>query len=420
MKTFKSILIISCFSLLLMQCSTDINETILSVITPPIPEITVNSNTFSYSNAKEFTFETNKGSIITIPSNSLMLANGSELTKEAIISFQEYHTLSDIALSGIPMEYDSNGTTYDFISGGMFLINAKTAAGERVIIKPNAEVEVSLASRKEESFNFYKLNEETGEWKANKQTIITKKLGESNLPSMLKKASPQDIILDLNISSELKNNENLSSLWKVTEKVTKKKKNIIKQTTWSSHSIEVVNEAKLLYAIKLSNRDTSITTLAQPVLAPNELKKHNSNIANRIKLMKKDLASDYYKPIVVRKVKLKQFGCYNHDIYSSNSERVLANFHTPNNLERENFQVFQFDLTRDRMIVVRDALKFNKGARNLLVALLPNNEVAVLTPDEIKKLPTNKEERTPVHLTKVEGKTIQSPEDLHDLIAVYN
>ena len=55
------------------------------------------------------------------------------------------------------MKYDSAGTSYDLVSGGMFHIDFKTPEGDELKIKGDQGIKVDLASDKDGDFNYYKL-----------------------------------------------------------------------------------------------------------------------------------------------------------------------------------------------------------------------------------------------------------------------
>ena len=62
------------------------------------------------------------------------------------------------------MQYDSLGQKFDFVSAGMFELQAKSN-GNEVFIKGGGKIQIDFASYTNEAgFNVYTLNEETGAW----------------------------------------------------------------------------------------------------------------------------------------------------------------------------------------------------------------------------------------------------------------
>ena len=110
------------------------------------------------------------GSKITIPKEAFEYNNGDIVTGEVDILYREMHDFIDFFLSGIPMTYDSLGTTYNLESAGMVEIFAEQG-GQRVNMRPGKSLEVELVSVVEvpnlsipPSFNIYKLNEGERRW----------------------------------------------------------------------------------------------------------------------------------------------------------------------------------------------------------------------------------------------------------------
>jgi len=72
---------------------------------------------------------------IIVPANAFVGKNGKAIRGAVEIDFQEYHSDAEVILSGIPMKYDSAGTSYSLETDGMFKISGKQK-GERIEIAP--------------------------------------------------------------------------------------------------------------------------------------------------------------------------------------------------------------------------------------------------------------------------------------------
>lgn len=139
-------------------------ESVLRKIDPPLNELNVQMQTFSINTENEEIIYLESGTKITIPANALVDVNGNPVKGEADIAYREMHTALDVMLSGIPMEYDSAGTTYDFETAGMFEIRG-FQNGNPVFIADGKEIQIDLASYNVgDDFGFYSLNEENGQW----------------------------------------------------------------------------------------------------------------------------------------------------------------------------------------------------------------------------------------------------------------
>jgi len=108
-------------------------------------------------------FET--GTEVHIPLAAFLLANGKVATGKVQLYFDEWHTLKDIFLSGIPMHYTENGEEGALSSAGMFEIYAQQN-GKDLRVNPQAPIVVQVASRRKEGdFMNLDFNPSTQEWK---------------------------------------------------------------------------------------------------------------------------------------------------------------------------------------------------------------------------------------------------------------
>lgn len=104
------------------------------------------------------------GTEIMVPEQAFTDESGGLVSGEVEIRYREFHSLADIFISGIPMQYDSAGYTYSFESAGMFEIKA-FQNGRELKTNPESLIEVHMVSKKDgEYFNQYYLNEQTGKW----------------------------------------------------------------------------------------------------------------------------------------------------------------------------------------------------------------------------------------------------------------
>jgi len=107
-------------------------------------------------------FET--GTEIHIPPKAFLLANGKAASGKVQLYFDEWHTLKDIFVSGIPMQYTENGEDGALSSAGMFEIYAQQH-GKDLRVNPQAPIVVQVASRRKQGdFMNLDFNPSTQEW----------------------------------------------------------------------------------------------------------------------------------------------------------------------------------------------------------------------------------------------------------------
>ena len=118
----------------------------------------------------EYIYES--GSKITVPPAAFVNNVGEVVSGDVDIKYREFHDFIDFFLSGIPMEYDSAGTSYVLESAGMVEIYAEQN-GMRLNVAPGKEINVELVSEirvpatdrdKLPSYNIYKLDKEKRNW----------------------------------------------------------------------------------------------------------------------------------------------------------------------------------------------------------------------------------------------------------------
>ncbi len=112
-------------------------------------------------------------SVIRIPKNSFADSAGNMINGEAELQYREFHSVPEILLSGIPMDYDSAGTNYFFESAGMFEINA-AKQGHKLLLAPGKNIEVQMASLNSDTakFNQYYYDEANKTWQALKKDEV--------------------------------------------------------------------------------------------------------------------------------------------------------------------------------------------------------------------------------------------------------
>jgi len=146
-------------------------------IKPPLDDVKVASVNKTINNENGATLTYSSGTTIAIPPDAFVDENGNAVKGNVTVTYREYKNPLDFLLSGIPMGADSAGAKGQFISAGMFEINA-SVNGKKVFLKEGSKVNVQLSSvDKEPDYNLYAFNDATGSWdmktdKSNVQTTV--------------------------------------------------------------------------------------------------------------------------------------------------------------------------------------------------------------------------------------------------------
>lgn len=112
---------------------------------------------------EEATVNLISGTKIYFPAKALQNSDGTICTDYVCIQVSEFRNPVDFFLSGIPMNYDSAGTSYTFESAGMIDIKAWTYNG-KVSIAEGKSARVSMPSNNSDRFNIYQFDTVENKW----------------------------------------------------------------------------------------------------------------------------------------------------------------------------------------------------------------------------------------------------------------
>jgi len=348
----------------------------------------INDTIFEIDPLVKNVLETSNGSSVLIPANCL-LNNKGELVKEKVdITFKQYHSVLDIIVSGIPMDYDTLGQTYSFESAGMFNLTATCKTGEKLALKEQSKIEVNLGSDKEEKFNFYELDEQTGTWTCQPQTHkikANKKYDPSVKIIEPKQGDENQFVLDLNFDvSSYKELDLFSGIvWEYTgdNDSLDPRKNDIGKTNWTDFNLEPTYEKAYEYFLTMSTSKKSFVTKVKASLkgADFDLAMQAFN-AQKIEMVKK--IENLQKPFI-RSVNISGFGTYNYDYIHKIEDpaELLADFSFDSESEKDHALIAVVYEKEDVVVnYPQDKWKLfslDKKSTPKIIAVLPDNTVAV-------------------------------------------
>lgn len=106
----------------------------------------------------------NSNSIVRIPADAFVDAEGQKVTGEVVVSYREFMNPAEFIVSGIPMSYTENGETNYFESAGMVEINA-AADGKEVFLAEGKTIDVLLnATEDKGTFDVWNFDDGSGTW----------------------------------------------------------------------------------------------------------------------------------------------------------------------------------------------------------------------------------------------------------------
>ncbi|MEO9534271.1 MAG: hypothetical protein ABJG68_04685 [Crocinitomicaceae bacterium] len=366
------------------------NET---VINSPLNGDFQNDTIFKLDPKVANTFHSPNGTSIEIPANAIVDANGNPIEEQVDLAFTQYHSAADILASGIPMTYDSAGVSNNFESAGMFTLDARVN-NEKVYVKEGESLKVNLASDKDQGFNFYELNEQTGDWtfeNAPEKPAINPRHDPSRKPILPKEASEDAFVLDLNF--DLSDYEELSIfsgiVWEYVgdqDSLDPRKNKWVTNTQFNDFDLSPTNEVAYEYFLTMKKGEKSFTTKVKAALQGEDFE--NALAAYQSKKIEIADKIDYLQKPFIRSVNISGFGTYNYDFIHSmaDPEPILAdfNFHEMNKYKEKSL-VFVVYPNSDIVVNYPKAMWPNFGIDKSLdakiLAILPDNQVAVYNQD---------------------------------------
>ncbi|MBC7865376.1 MAG: leucine-rich repeat domain-containing protein [Bacteroidia bacterium] len=133
-------------------------------VVPPIKDLDIEKNFYEINAVQGGTIKSESGTVIKLPANAFVDGAGNLITEKVIVNYREFKDPIDFLVSGIPMTYDSGGTSNTFQSAGMFELNA-SADGKEVFLAPGKKVEMDFVSTDPaNTYNFYSFNDKKNNW----------------------------------------------------------------------------------------------------------------------------------------------------------------------------------------------------------------------------------------------------------------
>lgn len=394
---------------ILCSCNQS-NTPTVSDFTAPLVDLPLKQDIMPFTNymiepKQGGTFQTERGTRVSFPAFAFVYEDGSTVTDPVSIQFREYHTASEILLSGITMvAKNENGETCPFESAGMFDIDG-TCGDKKVKIAEGKTAQIQLPNAKPDAdFNFYKLegdgwselqkNLPAIEQKASEET---KKKAEATLPS--KPVEPQkaekdafvfDLDMDVDNYPELK--ELYGMMWQYdgpkgspNDPETNKK---ITQTDWTYS--EVLRDGEK-FTLSLRTQKESMRIPVKPVLsgknyaeakARYDKKMQNYQAALTQKLEAQshlDLEGAY-----MRSLSVSGFGIYNCDRFYKmpGVETIQQPMFTFNKKKLPQGTIL-YHLAKDNVVIrlynTTGAFTYGKREKNRLIAIFPDKTAAAVS-----------------------------------------
>ncbi len=427
---------------------------------------------FSVNVSKDTTLLFNTGSLIKIPENIFVDAQGNAITGLVELKYREFHNVGEIILAGIPMTYDSAGSGYHFESAGMFELNA-FQNGMPVFIANDKSIEVRLASldKNGTKFNQYYLDPASQKWnyigedfptivslKDSTKLIDSAKSRFDVIKPIVKKKNQQQFTISISYDEY----PELSAFENVLFEVSPETKNFDPSTSkmkWDDVTIERIGKTDN-YKLIFFGTGKSYEIIAYPVVEKNNFKKSQAKFeqlyanykmktsdrdnADRDKEQKlqsqisvSQKAVNYFKSlaqakenkriaenvsateeIIYRTFQVSNFGIWNSDCPASMPKGAIVNakYVDESGQEIKIAVVYMVETGKNALYTLYDGKKvyFNPENDNTLIVMTKDNAMGVFTKDQFKYLDKDTKEFT--FKLKIVKKEFYMPADFLDII----
>lgn len=147
----------------------------------PVPQLDVTEKQFVINPNRDTILYYETGSAIQVKAHSLTDENGKLIEDQVTIRYREFHNPVEIFASGIPMQYDSAGQTWNLQSAGMMEISA-WQGDKKLLIKPESPLTVQMKSGVPDgNFNVYYLDTVQRNWAyKNRDEVLTAQKTQDN------------------------------------------------------------------------------------------------------------------------------------------------------------------------------------------------------------------------------------------------
>ncbi len=273
----------------------------LTAIKPPFIEHDIPYEVFKINASKDEVITTNSGTTFLIKKHTLVDSNHNLIEGLAEIHYREFRNPVDIFLSGIPMDFDSAGTSYPFESAGMLDIKG-FKNGSPIEIAENKTIDFLFNSTStENSFDLFTLNKETGVWTKDEQSIPVANYHQPNNEKKTNTAINKPISpikqnkkkYTLNLDVDKTNYPELATyegtIFEINESA-KKFDPLIYKIQWQDAKLSDSKE-KNNYTLKLTREDSSVYLTVYPVVKDAYYEKAISKYQNEMALYNKKTAN---------------------------------------------------------------------------------------------------------------------------------
>ncbi len=419
-------------------------------VKPPLANINVAPQIFTVNPSAAKRINIQNGGSIEVPAAAFVHQDGRPVTEPVALHFKEFHSAGEIIASGIPMKaIGPDGQEGLLQTAGMFQMEG-FVNNTAVKIAPGKQIQVNLSSNVDGRYDTWFFDTEIGNWidigdsdpiKNTAQSNAAVAEGEEEIqmkaptkPALLDKSKPKlNFEVNYDRFPELKSMQGMVLQFTGSDKAKDPATNQwIFTQEWEDIKLEP-SKTDGQYILSLQSEDKNYSIPVNPCLTGAAYEVAMRDYQQKM--------TDYQKSYValsdqqrlradqnqyLRSVGINTFGIYNYDIFWKQPDNVqlIAGFdfekmEIPNDLKN---LISVYLVCKGGTMVVGYApnawekFAFNPNEKdNTLLAVLPDQKVAVITESEFRKLIPKLRESANKNYTfsmAVQTYTIKSPQDL--------
>lgn len=391
------------------------NERYKQQINPPVKNADLPFSEIMFNADSALIIEKENGTLIRIPENAFKTLQGKDVTGNVSFKYRTFENAIDIFRSGIPMS--TNGDRNAFLqSAGMIELNAYQD-GNPLTLKSEKYIDVELASfKKTDGYELYYLND-SANWNVtnnfNNTENTRKKLKLQNLITPIS-PNPEDSIQDLvfemvanlNDAPYLKSFENLK--WKIDRKNISDELLEAMRVDWDDVAIKEINKRKMKYEMVFTktmrefSSDAVTKTFkvnASPVFNKDEKRAFRNDFVEKMKDYEINFAKYTAEKLrleqeadMVNQFRINKMGIWNVDKIMNDADLLITNisFDFEKEIDLSTNHIMTYVIYEDNNSVIsylpKDLKKVGllRNKKMKILAILPNNKIAIVNDDEIK------------------------------------
>lgn len=416
-------------------------------VAPPLQGVDVPFKKLTVNATNGGVLRLENGTKINVPANAFTNAAGQIVSGDVELQYREFHDAADLLASGIIMHDPETGVYMQ--TAGMFEL-VGNQGGEAVNIAEGKTVNVDMASYVNDGteFDFFYLKKDEAKWdklgtcpaKPNleKEAAIKRvqeRMAQNTKPIAISKSQKGNFVFNLDVDydafPELKAFSGV--IWEYAgnkEDAEHPQKNpAIFETDWSEIKL-IAGRSEGEYMLSLKDGKVNATFPVRPVMtgknyetANADFKKRMDKYNNIVADIEREKSRVEQEGDVMRTFGVKKFGIYNWDVCNQPGRvqcSLALNFQGTDMSHLQNKMTYFLITAQNRSLIrysyedLTSHFSYNPTQKNLLVAVLPDNHLAVCNYNDFYNL--NAEQVAASHKANLTMKALPNAiKDMKDL-----